>query len=277
MAEHHPFEVVSHPGTHANSAEQAPPVTRLKSKPIPRPIEVLHVDDDPDVLALVALQVERMDDGISIRTETDPTAVPERIRDEPIDCLVSDYEMPELDGLELLRIVRDRNPDLPVILYTGKGTEEVAAAAIDAGITDYMRKEIGTKQYAVLATRIRNAVESTRRNREIDKLRARYTALAEQSLVSVISIVDGRFAFVNDRYTELIGRSATDLSGTSIDSVIGPPEAIKTLHSTTIGEAVSIPITCQHTDGSTIDAIFDGRRVPNGSTSAILGVVLPAN
>ncbi len=64
-----------------------------------------------------------------------------------------------IDGLEFLRAVRSEHPDLPFILFTGKGSEEVARDAFRVGATDYMQKDTGTDQYTVLANRITNAVE----------------------------------------------------------------------------------------------------------------------
>ena len=238
-------------------------------------ISVLHVDDDPAIGELTTIFLERANSRFAVTHCSTPEHSLDYISGSPPDCVVSDYDMPTLDGLDLLRTVRERNPDLPFILYTGKGTEEVAAAAIDAGITDYMRKEIGTKQYTVLATRIRNAVETTRMDREISRIRARYTALAEQSLVGVISIVDGRIAFVNDRFADVVNKPVTDLRGSPVNDSIGPSEVIESIESVTVGESVSFPITIHRTDDSSVNAVLDGRGVPGESATAFLGVVLP--
>jgi CheY-like chemotaxis protein len=73
-----------------------------------------------------------------------------------VDCIVSDDQMPEMDGLEFLRLVREGYPDLPFLLFTGRGSEELAGEAISAGVTDYLQKESGTEQFTVLANRIGN-------------------------------------------------------------------------------------------------------------------------
>lgn len=70
--------------------------------------------------------------------------------------------MPGTGGLEFLQTVREEYPHLPFILFTGKGTEEVASDAISAGVTDYLERNIGTEQYELLANRIRNAVDARR-------------------------------------------------------------------------------------------------------------------
>lgn len=137
-------------------------------------IRVLHVDDDPDFVALSATLVEREDDHIDVETATSVREGLERIAAAEFDCVVSDYDMPGQDGIEFLGAVREEYSALPFILYTGKGSEEVAADAISAGATDYLQKETGNAQYAVLANRITNAVEqywSSQRAAELDRIR----------------------------------------------------------------------------------------------------------
>lgn len=65
--------------------------------------------------------------------------------------------MPGMNGIEFLESVRAIDEDLPFILFTGKGSEEVASEAISAGVTDYLQKQSGTDQYTILANRITNA------------------------------------------------------------------------------------------------------------------------
>jgi len=122
-------------------------------------IRVLHVDDDPDLAAVVATYLEREDDRIEVVTATSASAGLDALAEQSVDCVVSDYDMPGTDGIEFLDAVRAEHPDLPFILFTGKGSEEIASAAISAGVTDYLQKETGTEQYAILANRIENAVE----------------------------------------------------------------------------------------------------------------------
>ena len=121
-------------------------------------IRVLHVDDEPEFGDLTATFLEREDDRISVQTVTSASEALDAIKDRPPDCLVSDYDMSGLNGIELLQRVRDKCPGLPFILFTGKGSEEVASDAISAGVTDYVKKQTGTEQYELLANRVLNAV-----------------------------------------------------------------------------------------------------------------------
>ena len=123
-------------------------------------IDVLHVDDDPDFTDLAATFLERVDSRIAVRAAGSAAEGRDVLADHDVDCIVSDYDMPGADGIELLEAVREEYPDLPFILYTGKGSEEVASDAISAGVTDYLQKGTGSEQYELLANRIVNAVDA---------------------------------------------------------------------------------------------------------------------
>jgi PAS domain S-box-containing protein len=138
-------------------------------------IHVLHVDDDPGFAELAADMMAREDDRITVETATSASEGLDRVTAEHFDCIVSDYNMPGQDGIEFLETIREEYPDLPFILYTGKGSEEVASDAISAGATDYLQKGTGTDQYELLANRIQNAVEQFRAQQwagELERLRA---------------------------------------------------------------------------------------------------------
>ena len=180
----------------------------------PAEIRVLHVDDDPGIVDLTASFLTRFDDAFSVYTSTDPEAALERIRNERIDCVVSDYEMPGMDGLELLERVTEFDGDVPFILFTGRGSEEIASEAISAGVTDYLQKETGTEQYTVLANRIQNAVEQTRSRRALAESQRRLSRFIDQSPLGTIEY-DETFTIVrvNEAATEITGYDAADLVG----------------------------------------------------------------
>ena len=128
----------------------------------PSPIHVLHVDDDPEFRDLTATYLERKNDRFLVDSAASPAESLDTLSDQPTDCIVSDYDMPRQTGIEFLERVRERWPNLPFILFTGKGSEEVASEAISAGVTDYLHKKTGTEQYDLLANRIENAVQARR-------------------------------------------------------------------------------------------------------------------
>jgi len=134
------------------------------------PIRVLHVDDQPGFADMAATYLERTDDQLTVETASSAVAGLDRLETERFHCVVSDYDMPEINGVEFLERVRERHGDLPFVLFTGKGSEEIASEAISAGVTEYLQKETGTDQYAVLANRIVNTVSGARASRQLDVL-----------------------------------------------------------------------------------------------------------
>ncbi|WP_254271905.1 hybrid sensor histidine kinase/response regulator [Haloarcula marina] len=125
-------------------------------------IRVLHVDDNSDFLDVATAMLARQADELNVVPVDDPASVTDRLSEARVDCIVSDYDMTPLDGLELLRTVRDEYPDLPFILFTGKGSEEVASEAISAGVTDYVQKSGDNETFEMLYNRIENAVDHAR-------------------------------------------------------------------------------------------------------------------
>ena len=174
---------------------------------------VLHVDDEPGFADMTGTFLEREDPRLTVRTATTPDEGLRIVADSDIDCVVSDYNMPQSNGIEFLKTVRGKHPELPFILYTGKGSEEVAAEAISAGVTDYLQKRSGNEQYKILANRIKNAVLARRSAAEAKQSRYRL----EQILKTVPSCVvqlnyEGEFAFANDRAVEVLGLERSDLT-----------------------------------------------------------------
>jgi len=189
------------------------------------PIAVLVVDDEPDLGELTATYLERARDDLDVETETSVGAALDRLDDEAIDCVVSDYDMPGMDGLTFLDAVRDDYPDLPFVLFTGKGSEEIAADAISAGVTDYLQKESGTGQYSVLANRINNAVEQYRAKRAIEHTRKRFDKLVQNS-TDVISIVsaDARFEYLSPSAERILGYEPEEMVGENIFDYAHPED-----------------------------------------------------
>ncbi len=137
-------------------------------------ITVLVVDNEPGYADLVGSMLERETSQIEpLAARSGETAL-ELFENREIHCIVSDYEMSTMTGLELLERIRAVDPDLPFILYTGRGSEELASEAIAAGVTQYFQKEPGEERYAVLANRITNAVSQYRTETELRESERRY-------------------------------------------------------------------------------------------------------
>ncbi|ELY63349.1 PAS domain S-box protein [Natrinema versiforme] len=188
----------------------SPSTTHASVLPSSKTIDILHIEDDQSFADLVATFLERERENFAVHTETVPRDALTTLQDGDItfDCIVSDYDMPGLNGLEVLQHVREENPNLPFILFTGKGSEEIASEAITAGVTEYLQKGGGTEQYQVLANRIQNAVEHYWAERYLNRgLEAIETAHDGIAILNK----DGYIEYLNSAYAELLGYERDEL------------------------------------------------------------------
>ncbi len=230
-------------------------------------IRVLHVDDQPEFSAMAAEFLHRVDDRIDIVAETDVAAGLDRLETEPIDCILSDYDMPTVDGLEFLERVRDQYGDLPFILFTGKGTEAVASDAVSAGATDYFQKKSGTDEYQVLGHRIINAVEQYRAQRALEDNKERFRTLVERSTDAIFIVGDnGTFEYVTPSVEHVLGYQAEELHGVNGFEGIHPEdtERVQTAFAQLISDpegTASVEYRYRHANGEWVWIEARGRNL----------------
>ncbi len=125
-------------------------------------IEVLYIDDEPDLLELGKRFLQREED-FSVDTVDHSVQALDRIRQQHYDAIVSDYLMPGMDGLTLLKAIRGDGNPVPFIMFTGRGREEVVIEAFSSGASFYLQKGGDPMvQFAELSHKIRQAVEKRR-------------------------------------------------------------------------------------------------------------------
>ncbi|NHN46602.1 GAF domain-containing protein [Halostella sp. JP-L12] len=137
----------------------AGPDERHFSPLAPGRLRVLLVEEDPEA---TARRLERADDRIAVVTAAGASDGLDRLDEGPIDCVVGDHRPPAPDGVALLAAVRDERPDLPFVLFATDGSEDVAADAVAAGVTEYLQRDRGDNPYERLAERVRAAVDEAR-------------------------------------------------------------------------------------------------------------------
>ncbi|MFC6771966.1 PAS domain-containing protein, partial [Halorubrum pallidum] len=155
---------------------------------------------------------------VAVTSVTDPEAALDRLTEGAFDCVVSDYEMPGMDGLTFFDALRERDRRVPFVLYTGKGSEEIASQALNAGVTGYFQKG-GPEQLRRLANRVEQAVEEHRTREVAD----RYSTVID-ALGYPVYVVDetGVFTFVNEPFAALTEYDREEILGSTPDLIKGP-------------------------------------------------------
>jgi len=193
-------------------------------------IRVLHVDDESELRSAVATHLERAHDAMQVTSEPSARDGLDRLSEAPFDCIVSDHGMAEMNGLEFLREVRSEYPELPFVLFTGKGNEEIASEAISAGVTEYLQKDEGTDQYAVLANRIERAVSEHRATAALERQEDRLSTLISNLPGMVYRCRNEQgwpMTFVSEGAEDLTGHDSVAIENGEVDwehDVILPEE-----------------------------------------------------
>jgi hypothetical protein len=187
-------------------------------------IRVLYVDDEPDLLEIGKVFLE--DSGeFSVATVCSASAALELLQQEQFDAIISDYQMPGMDGIQLLVEVRTRFGPIPFILFTGKGREEVVIQAINSGADFYLQKggEPGA-QFAELSHKIKSAVSRQRADDTLRKSDEKYRHLIEHSNEAIVVAQDGMLKLVNHKTIEFTGYSEQELLSMQFSAFIHPKD-----------------------------------------------------
>ena len=141
-------------------------------------ISVLYVDDEPALLEIAKIYVEASGE-FSLDTLTSATDAISVLKSRQYDVIISDYQMPEMDGIAFIRALRHRGNTTPFIIFTGKGREEIVIQALNEGVDFYLQKGGEPRsQFAELQHKLRLAVERKRSERAILHFNRLYAVLS---------------------------------------------------------------------------------------------------
>jgi PAS domain S-box-containing protein len=160
--------------------------TSEKSTSRPPMLSVLYVDDEPALLDVCKRYLERRSD-ISVSIADSVTNALNLLDTFPFDVIISDYQMPGTDGIGFLKILKEKHCNVPFILFTGRGREEVVIEAINNGATYYIQKGGDPKsQFAELDHKIREASRRRQAEENLHEIGLYYNTLFEHSGTAVI-------------------------------------------------------------------------------------------
>ena len=188
-------------------------------------IRVLYVDDEPDLLEIGRIFLEGSGDFAVTTAMGGPEAI-RLLEHERFDAIISDYQMPGMDGIQLLVEVRTRIGSIPFILFTGKGREEVVIQAINSGADFYLQKGGDpSAQFAELVHKVKSAASSKRAEMELCEIEERLESYINNSPDGVfIADETGCYLEVNPAACRITGYEKEELLAMHIPDLL-PPES----------------------------------------------------
>ncbi|MHA2296415.1 MAG: PAS domain S-box protein [Candidatus Hodarchaeales archaeon] len=176
-------------------------------------INIMHVDDEEPFLDLTKIYLEKIDSNLDITMVTDPLRGLQLLETHDYDVVVCDYQMPSMNGLELLAKLRKQGNTIPFIILTGRGREEVAIQALNLGADYYLQKSTKSKVlFAELYHFISRAVERKRAGNKIRRHEQRLRDLFETMTEGVVFITpDGQIIEANSAACRILGLTRSEI------------------------------------------------------------------
>ncbi len=177
-----------------------------------KPLRLLIIEDNSDDADLIVHELKRAGIGVDwtrVQTEADFLAG----LDEPPDLILSDYSMPQFDGLRALALIRERGLDIPFILISGTVGEELAVEAMKRGASDYILKDRTARLPQVVERVLEESrLRSVQRQTE-DQARVQLSALEAAANAIVITNVRGEVEWANPAFARISGYSLEEVVG----------------------------------------------------------------
>jgi PAS domain S-box-containing protein len=251
-------------------------------------VRVLHVDDDAGFLA-VAKQCLEEQSQFQVDTALSSKEALEKLKHSEYDAVVSDYKMPEKNGLELLRDLRQQGNDVPFILFACKGQEENAIEVLNSGVYRYVGKEGNAEvTYGELKRSICDAVRGQRAEKlfrdfteskkifEKNRFQSRLLSSVGQAIIA--TDMNGKIIYWNNAAEQLYGWQEAEVLGRSIVDVTpaesSQEQAAKIMKRLTAGEYWSGEFLAKRRDGTLFPAIVTNAPITNdkGELIGTIGV-----
>ena len=191
---------------------------------------VLYVDDEPELLTLGRLILEK-DGEFSVETAESAEEGLKKLRAGHFNAIISDYLMPDTDGIEFLRKVRLEFGHIPFILFTGKGREDVVIEAINQGVDFYLQKGSDPKaQFSELIHKTHEAIDRSKSDKDLQEKSAELDQFFTLAL-DLLCIVDieGTFRRLNSAWETTLGYRMDELVGKKFLDLIHPDDVEATV------------------------------------------------
>ncbi len=189
-------------------------------------LRILLIDDNPDDRALVIRELRREFPGLEVNQIVESAGLNLALESGNFDMVITDYQLLWSTGLDILRTVKKRLPNCPVIMFTGTGSEEVAVASMKAGLDDYVIKT--PKHFARLPASIRMVQEKFEQRQALHEAETRYRDLFDRIPIGLYrSTPSGQFLDANPTMVQMLGYpSREDLLAVNASHLYVEPEEL---------------------------------------------------
>ncbi|MCE1248724.1 MAG: PAS domain S-box protein, partial [Firmicutes bacterium] len=233
--------------------------------------KIVHIDDDYDFVNLFRMFFSR---SFNILSFTSASESLEKVDFRDIDAVVLDYDMPELNGLELLKTIRAKAPHLPVVMLTGQGNESISRDAFICGASDYFMKNLHDfilKEKFINA--VKSAINKSKTERALIEMENKYQSIIENMQDAFYrSDKEGKLIMVSPSGCGLLGYNEIEMLGRPVSDFYENPEIRSELlrQIKEKGKISNFIINLKRSDGSIITVstnshiIFDTDNTYNG-------------
>lgn len=226
--------------------------------PVPKAIRVLIAEDNPNDAELVIRALRKggfEPDWRRVETEADFIAALE----DPVDLVISDYEMPEFGGLRALAILKEKDIGIPFILVSGTIGEETAVTAMKMGASDYLLKDRLGRLGAAVDHELENRQlreESRRAQQQLHRREEHFRSLIENSsdLITVLNEA-GVIRFQSPSSERILGYRPAELTGRN---------ALEFIHPDDVARVTAALQRAHHLDGAEVSEDFRFRHHDGG-------------
>ena len=241
-------------------------------------IRVLHVDDDAGFLA-VAKQCLEDQSQFQVDTAQSAKEALEKLKRSEYDVIVSDYQMPKKNGLELLRELRQQGNHIPFILFTCKGKEEIAIEALNSGVYRYVGKECNAEiTYRELKRSICDAVRGQRAEKLFREAENRLRLITE-NMQDMLLLTDTNLVctYASASHKWSLGYDPKEMVGRPVYDFVHPDDLAKAMEAAKTAfkdiSAGKMEVRVRRADGSYILSEGIGKILTDDS-GQVIGTML---
>ena len=189
------------------------------------PISILLLEDDPSSIRLFDRKIQSAPVELIAKDVRNKEAFLRELESPQFDCIVLDYTLPDMNGIEALRLVKELAPGTPTIIYTGSVGEEKAVECMKEGASEFLLKTNSIRLVPAILSVVSQRRDHEARERAEEAKRqsdARFKALAEMSTALIFIYQGERFTYINSAARQITGYTEDELLNMKFWDLVHP-------------------------------------------------------